>query len=120
MKTNLWIIDDNEMMCEFLYIYFKEAYQVSIYRDAELALKEANNSGSPEVIQLDLNLPNFSGLEFLKAYQPTNEQENTSIIVLSGNDKSADRIECLALGASDYLSKPFHPKELALRIQNLA
>ncbi len=118
MKPSLCVIDDNEMMCEFLDVYFSKDYQTSIYKSAKNALQEMQKSAFPAVILLDLNIQEFSGIDFLKAFQQ-NPYNDTSIIVLSSKDKSTDRIECLSLGAKDYLVKPFHPKELALRIKRL-
>ena len=120
MKPQLTIIDDNEMMCEFLSVYFAKDYRINAYRDAKQALKNIQQAGAPNIILLDLNIPEFSGLDFLKAFQRNPKWKHSKIIVLSSKDKSTDRIECLSLGAQDYMVKPFHPKELALRIQNYA
>ena len=120
MKPSLCVIDDNEMMCEFLSVYFSKDYKVSVFRSAKKALQEMQKTSFANIILLDLNMKEFSGMDFLKAYKRNPKQDESKIIVLSSKDKSTDRIECLSLGAKDYLVKPFHPKELALRIQNFA
>lgn len=119
MKPTLSVIDDNEMMCEFLSVYFSKDYQITVYQSAQTALQEMQSSSFPDIILLDLNMQEFSGVDFLKAVQQQEPQVKSNIIVLSSKDKSTDRIECLSLGAKDYLVKPFHPKELALRIRKL-
>ena len=75
MKPSLCVIDDNEMMCEFLSVYFSKDYQVSTYKSAKAAYQEMYQSTFADIILLDLNIPEFSGLEFLKAVQNSPSQK---------------------------------------------
>ncbi len=108
------IIDDNEMMREFLIVYFKKEFEVVAMQGALDAVNTLEQI-KPEVIVLDLNMPGMSGEEFL-TYLKENQQTQSKVIVLSSVEKSLTRINCLEKGAADYLTKPFNPKELELRI----
>jgi len=117
MKPTLMIIDDNEMMREFLSVYLKEKYLVQAFENPLLALKSLNINAAPDLMLLDLNMPELSGFEFLEMIKKKPSFQSIGIIILSSLDKSSERIECLSLGAQDYLVKPFHPKELSLRLE---
>ena len=69
-----------------------------------------------DLIVLDVMMPGKSGLEFIKENK---EKINTPIILLTAKGETNDRVEGLEIGADDYLPKPFEPKELKLRIQNI-
>lgn len=109
------IIDDSEMMREFLRTYFSKFCDVSTFSDASEALSELDRQITPDLILLDLNMPNMSGFEFLAQLRNSSLHKDIAVIVLSSADSSEDRIRCLSLGASDYVIKPFNPKELELR-----
>jgi DNA-binding response OmpR family regulator len=117
MKPSLVIIDDNEMMREFLSVYFQANFQVESFGEASRALEKFSQTTFPDIILLDLNMPGFSGYDFLEVVQTQFAAASPCIFVLSSKDKSEDRIRCLDLGATDYLVKPFHPQELALRVK---
>jgi len=68
---------------------------------------------------LDIEMPVYSGKDLLKIVREDNSNINIPIVMLSGNEKTAERIECLNLGADDYLIKPFNPQELEARVNNL-
>ena len=69
-----------------------------------------------DLIVLDVMMPGKSGLEFIKENK---ERLDTPIILLTAKGETNDRVEGLEVGADDYLSKPFEPKELTLRIKNI-
>jgi two-component system phosphate regulon response regulator OmpR len=69
-----------------------------------------------DLIILDIMMPGKNGLEFIQEYK---NKLNTPIILLTARGEAKERIEGLEIGADDYLPKPFEPKELILRIQNI-
>ena len=115
-KANILIVDDDDRIRELVKQYLNENdYLVTTANSAENA-KEKVNIIKFDIIILDIMMPGQSGLDF------TNENKkkiNTPIILLTAKGEPSDRIGGLEIGADDYLAKPFEPKELVLRIQNI-
>lgn len=88
-------------------------YDVSVAASGGAALS-AISQRPPDVILLDLGLPDMDGLEVVRRVR---ERARTPIVVLSARHSEADKVEALTLGADDYLAKPFGMNELAARIQ---
>jgi two-component system response regulator QseB len=113
------IVEDCEMMRKFLQLYCSKLGRISTYIDAHQAKEALTINNIPDLIILDLNLPGFSGKDFIKMLNNKGLSNKIPILILSGNSNVETKIECLSLGASDFLSKPFHPNELQLRIRRL-
>ena len=115
-KAHILIVDDDDRIRELVKQYLNENdYLVTTANSAEDA-KEKVNIIKFDIIILDIMMPGQSGLDF------TNENKkkiNTPIILLTAKGEPSDRIGGLEIGADDYLAKPFEPKELVLRIQNI-
>ena len=115
-KAHILIVDDDDRIRELVKQYLNENdYLVTTANSAEDA-KEKVNIVKFDIIVLDIIMPGQSGLDF------TNENKkkiNTPIILLTAKGEPSDRIGGLEIGADDYLAKPFEPKELVLRIQNI-
>ena len=115
-KAHILIVDDDDRIRELVKQYLNDNdYLVTTANSAEDA-KEKVNILKFDIIVLDIMMPGKSGLEF------TNENKkkiNTPIILLTAKGETSDRIEGLETGADDYLTKPFEPRELVLRIKNI-
>tara|TARA_Y100000741_G_scaffold31529_1_gene22374 strand:- start:387 stop:1064 length:678 start_codon:yes stop_codon:yes gene_type:complete len=115
-KAHILIVDDDDRIRELVKQYLNENnYLVTTANSAEQA-KEKISLIKFDIIILDIMMPGQSGLEF------TNENKNKiniPIILLTAKGEANERIEGLETGADDYLSKPFEPKELLLRIKNI-
>ena len=115
-KAHILIVDDDDRIRELVKQYLEENdYLVNTADSAEDAEKKVNITRF-DLIVLDVMMPGQSGLEF------TNKNKKkiaTPIILLTAKGEASDRIEGLEIGADDYLAKPFEPKELLLRIQNI-
>ena len=115
-KAHILIVDDDDRIRELVKQYLNENdYLVTTANSAEDA-KEKVNIIKFDIIILDIMMPGQSGLDF------TNENKkkiNTPIILLTAKGEPSDRIGGLEIGADDYLAKPFEPKELVLRVQNI-
>lgn len=107
------LIDDDRELSMLVQEYLQEEFQVHPAFDGASGLKEALSHSYAAVI-LDLMLPAMNGLEVLKFLR---QRSALPVLVLSacGNDKY--RNKALELGADDYLSKPFHPRELVKRLR---
>ena len=115
-KAHILVVDDDdgirELVKEFLN---KNNYLVTTANSAEDALSKVKIVKF-DLIILDIMMPGKSGLEF------TNENKkklDTPIILLTAKGEASERVEGLEIGADDYLAKPFEPKELILRMNNI-
>jgi len=93
-------------------------YQVLPCEDGESALDEARRS-MPAFIILDLMLPGMSGLEVCRALKASPATRSIPILMLTAKAEEVDRVVGLELGADDYVTKPFSPRELVLRVRSI-
>ena len=111
--TLILVVDDDPTVREVVVAYLKaEGYDVSEAADGEAALL-AIQRDPPDLIVLDVMLPGVDGLEVCRRVRAVSE---IPIIMLTALGSEADRVVGLELGADDYLTKPFSPRELVLRV----
>ncbi|AEV34331.1 MULTISPECIES: response regulator [Flavobacteriales] len=113
------IIDDEPIMRKLLQQILKEKYEVILKENGREALEWMYSGNIPDLVVADLNMPEIDGFEYIEKVRESGFFNDVPLIVLSGEESSAERIKCLKLGANDYLIKPFNPEELGLRIDNL-
>lgn len=94
----------------------KEGFAVLTASDGQQGLEVAR-SEKPDLIILDLTLPVIDGYDVCKILRAQNDTAATPIIILSARDEVADKVIGLELGADDYITKPFSPRELSARIK---
>lgn len=116
-KGRILIIDDEEDLIELVrYNLEQEGFQVQGATDGEsgldLALKE-----TPDLVIVDLMLPGIDGLEVCRALRSSSRTASIPVIMLTAKSAESDRIVGLELGADDYVTKPFSPRELAARVK---
>lgn len=110
------IIDDFEESCQLMAEVLSPHYQCNYVCQAEKAL-EFVKKFNPDLILMDFKMPYATGVELCKIIKETPEIKHKPIIFVSGAVTSDERIETLESGGDDFLAKPFHPKELLLRVQ---
>lgn len=113
------IIDDEPIMRTLLRQILKDKYEVILKENGREALEWMYSGNIPDLVVADLNMPEIDGFEYIEKVRESGFFNDVPLIVLSGEESSAERIKCLKLGANDYLIKPFNPEELGLRIDNL-
>ena len=114
--AHILVVDDDDGIRSLVKKYLNENnYLVSTANSAEDAKKKINIIKF-DLIILDIMMPGKSGLEFIQENQ---KKLTTPVILLTAKGQASERIEGLEVGADDYLPKPFEPKELILRIQNI-
>jgi len=112
-RNKILLVDDEAKVCELVKAYLvKDGYDVIVAADGKTAVEQAQRH-KPDLIILDLNLPELDGLEVCRAIR---RQSNVPIIMLTARDDEVDKIVGLELGADDYVTKPFSPRELAARV----
>ena len=113
------IVDDEPDALEVLGFNLKNAgYEVTTADDGDTALKKARQQ-LPDLILLDLMLPEIDGLEVCKLLRRDTATSGIPIIMLTAKASEIDRVVGLELGADDYVTMPFSPRELVLRVRNL-
>lgn len=111
---HILVVDDDENVCELVSLYLqKEGFEVESVHDGAKAL-EVLEAREPDLVVLDLMLPEIDGLEVCRRVR---KDRQTPIIMLTAKGDDVDRILGLELGADDYVSKPFNPRELAARVK---
>tara|TARA_B100000575_G_scaffold161521_1_gene129070 strand:+ start:383 stop:1060 length:678 start_codon:yes stop_codon:yes gene_type:complete len=114
--AHILVVDDDDGIRSLVKKFLSENnFLVSTAESAENASKKIKLIKF-DLIILDIMMPGKSGLEFIK---DNKRYLNTPIILLTAKGEPSERIEGLEIGADDYLPKPFEPKELILRIQNI-
>lgn len=118
-KKTLLALDDELSILKILDFYFGKTYNVISKTDGNSALEWMQQGQLPDVIIADVNMPDMNGMEFIAQIRTSGFFKDIPLIMLSGNEGSADKIKCLKAGADDYLVKPFNPEELEARITNI-
>ena len=114
---HILIVDDDTRIRELLKKYLSDnGYRTSAAADAAQA-QEKMGALTYDLLVLDVMMPGINGLEFTERLRKA--QNAVPILLLTARAEVEQRIEGLAMGADDYLPKPFDPKELLLRIQNI-
>jgi two-component system phosphate regulon response regulator PhoB len=118
-NKKILVAEDEQDVLNLVATNLKTAgYQVLKAEDGETALEQARNA-LPSLIVLDLMLPGISGLEVCKALKQEPATKIIPILMLTAKAEEVDRIVGLELGADDYVTKPFSPRELVLRIRSI-
>ena len=117
-ETSVLIVEDDEVTLEFLsYLFTREGYTVDIARDGRQALDRIATQSPPHFVLLDLMVPYSNGFEILRAIRSRPEWRNVHTLVLSGKSLEKDIVRAFDTGASDYVTKPFKPDELLVRMR---
>ena len=108
------VVDDEPMVREVLARYLEqEGFAVDLAEDGEQALA-AYEAATPDLVLLDLMLPSIDGLEVFRRMR---ERQPVAVIMLTARGEETDRVVGLELGADDYVTKPFSPREVVARVR---
>ena len=119
MAKKILIIEDEKDIAELIRHYLeKDKFETLLASDGEKGL-ELIRRQNPDVVILDLMLPKIDGIEVCKRIRSDSKVSGVPIIMLTAKGDESDRIIGLELGADDYVTKPFSPKELVARIKAL-
>jgi two-component system, OmpR family, alkaline phosphatase synthesis response regulator PhoP len=110
------VVEDEVSIASFVSLYLKNAgYQVRTVGTGQDAITQAEND-RPDLVVLDLMLPDVDGIEVCKRLRQSSE---VPILMLTARDEDVDKIIGLEVGADDYLTKPFNPRELVARVKSI-
>ncbi|WML34798.1 response regulator transcription factor [Clostridium sp. OS1-26] len=115
-KKLIYIADDELKIQELIKMFLeKEGYDVQVFSDGETLLKAFMKRPSDMLI-LDIMMPQLDGLTLCSEIR---KESNVPIIIISAKDSESDKIAGLMLGSDDYMTKPFSPVELVLRVKSI-
>lgn len=114
MAKTILVVDDEAHLVSLVKAYLEQSnYRVVTARNGREALFVAREE-KPDLIVLDLMMPELDGNEFMRVHR---KERNTPIIMLTAKVEESDRILGLEMGADDYVTKPFSPRELVARVK---
>ena len=114
MPSTILVVDDEKNIVQLARLYLdKEGYRVEAAYDGAQALEKARTV-RPDLVILDIMMPELDGLSVAKELR---KSSNVPIIILTARGDDVDRIVGLELGADDYVTKPFNPRELVARVK---
>jgi two-component system, OmpR family, alkaline phosphatase synthesis response regulator PhoP len=118
MKRILIIEDDRDIVELVRYNLANEGFQVSSAHDGSTGLSTLKKT-PPDLLLLDLMLPKLSGLDICREVRKDDSMNRLPILMLTARGEEADRVVGLEMGADDYVTKPFSPRELIARVKAL-
>ncbi len=116
-RGTILVIDDEKDLTELVsYNFQKEGFAVKCARDGESGITAAT-SDPPDLVIVDLMMPGIDGLEVCRRLRSDRRTASIPLIMLTAKSGESDRVVGLELGADDYVTKPFSPRELAARVK---
>jgi DNA-binding response OmpR family regulator len=113
---HIFVVDDEKNIRDLIKKYLeKEGYEVTLFSGEQNLLSEVERV-HPDLLVLDITLPGRDGLELCREIRKSND---APIVFVSARDEELDRILGLELGGDDYITKPFSPRELVVRVKNI-
>jgi DNA-binding response OmpR family regulator len=112
-RRRIMVVDDEPKVADLIRAYLeKDGYEVILAADGITAVDKTRKE-KPDLIVLDLNLPEMDGIEVFRTIRTFSD---LPVIMVTARDEEVDKIVGLQLGADDYVTKPFSPRELAARV----
>ncbi|MDP4085281.1 MAG: response regulator transcription factor [Bacillota bacterium] len=116
MSYKIFLVEDEGNLNDILKSYLqKEGFEVTAFLNGELARNYIDQK--PDLWVLDIMLPGINGFQLLEEIKE--KDKDVPVIFISARDKDIDRLIGLEMGSDDYISKPFMPRELVIRVQRL-
>jgi len=117
MKANVLVVDDEKDILDLVtYNLKKEGFETEMSANGEEALRMIRN-GRYDLLILDLMLPGIQGMELCRILKSSDETSSVPVIMLTAKSEELDKVLGLEMGADDYITKPFSPRELIARVK---
>jgi DNA-binding response OmpR family regulator len=113
------VVDDEPHICRIIQYKLEQGpYEVSVCHDGLTALERLRRPEPIDLVLLDLMLPQVGGLEVLSELRRLEHRRETPVLVLTAKGDDSDRVQALALGVLDIVTKPFSPRKLRARVDD--
>jgi len=119
VKKKVLIVDDKSTIAKIIEVYISETFECIFFEDPIKAIAWLSKGDLPDLIISDINMPNMSGIEFLDFIKKNDLFKSIPFVILSSEDSTSQKIALLEKGADDYISKPFNPMELKVRLKKI-
>lgn len=117
-RTNILVVDDNPVNLKLLFhILSEQSYKVRVAPSGQLAIN-ACNSNPPDLILLDINMPEMNGYEVCQHLKASDKTRDIPVIFISALDDTTNKVNAFTVGGIDYITKPFKRLEVLARIEN--
>lgn len=116
-KTILIVDDERDLAATVAYALEQEGWDTLVAHDGRTALDLAAGRPSPDLVLLDLMLPDISGNEICRTLRSLDHTQDIPIVMLTARTEEIDRVVAFEVGADDYVGKPFSVRELVLRVR---
>lgn len=117
---NVLVVDDEPYIGRIIQLKLETGpYHVELVHDGRTALERLHSNDAVDLILLDIMMPHVSGLDVLAELRQIPHRRATPVIMLTAKGHETDRAQAANLGATDFLTKPFSPKKLLARIDEL-
>jgi len=111
------IVDDERLNIKLLLEILKKHYTIIVAKNGDQALERAMSEELPDLILLDIMMPDINGFQVCKQLKTNDRTKNIPIIFITARDDAEDEAKGLVLGAVDYITKPFHPAVVMARVR---
>jgi DNA-binding response OmpR family regulator len=120
VPRSILVVDDEPYIGRIIQLKLESGpYSVELAHDGRSALERLSSEKPFDLVLLDIMMPHLSGLEVLAELRRLPGRERTPVIMLTAKGQDTDRTRAAELGATDFLTKPFSPKKLLARIDEL-
>lgn len=119
VKKKVLIVDDKQTIAKIIQVYISDTFDCVYFDDPIKAIAWLQEGNMPDLIVSDINMPNMTGVEFLDYAKKNDLYKAIPFVILSGEDSTSQKIALLEKGAEDYISKPFNPMELKVRLKKI-
>lgn len=119
-QRNIMVVDDEPYIGRIIQLKLESGpYRVELVQDGRSALQRLHGEDPIDLILLDIMMPHVSGLDVLAELRQIPHRRATPVIMLTAKGHETDREQAASLGATDFLTKPFSPKKLLARIDEI-
>ena len=118
-KQRIMVVDDDKVLLKNAAVLLGVNYSVSLYSDGAEALEALYEKALPDLIMLDVRMPNVDGYQVIKKIKEMPKCQHIPVVFVTGMSDEEDELLGFQLGAADYIKKPFSQKILLARISNL-